>query len=207
MGTTQLHCSGLYSPWKTFLALLSPGRLKTSVFSTTNWWNKSQLRSQSSGLFTQTPVLTEIRLLIKPAPHTLPRVPTGLLIALTEATCPPSQTEHKVKQSSFLMWSLPLHARLVTCAKTWPSCLHVEKGTDSTSSGKCEYIWPLKPSQGYCLGHPAADCLFKTWGRRSTSISWLWPHHGSPWALLLCYVITFLDNPQSEKVHVYHKSH
>lgn len=60
------------------LTVLSRGRLKTSVFSITNWWNKPQLQSQSSGLLTQIPMLAEIKLLIKPASYKLPRLPTGL---------------------------------------------------------------------------------------------------------------------------------
>lgn len=61
----------------------------------------------------------KIKLLIKPA---LPRL-SSLLLRSVRATHPPSQTGHKIKNFMFLMQRLPLHARLVTPAKSWPNYL------------------------------------------------------------------------------------
>lgn len=65
----------------------------------------------------------QIKLLIKPA---CPRL-SPLLLRSETATHSPSQTGHKIKKFMFLMQRLPPHARLVTPAKSWPSCLTLRK--------------------------------------------------------------------------------
>ena len=66
--------------------------------------------------------LTGIKVLIEAVlPRLSPFLPGSIIIPYM-ATCPPSWSGHKVKDSMLLMQRLPFHARLVIPAKSSPVC-------------------------------------------------------------------------------------
>lgn len=105
------------------------------------------------------PILTwdhlKIKLLIKAA---LPRLSPSQLRS-DMATHSPSQIGYKIKKRMLLLQRLPLHARLVTLAKSWPVCLTMREATlheTLTSSGPGRWttldLWPpLRPISGASL--------------------------------------------------------